>query len=187
MTYRQVVKFIFHPIATLDDFWEERSPKRRVDRIPSNICLLIGLMLPTASIILRGPLPTSAVANMSETLQVSMCGCIFAGCAIKLHGACLGAKWYPFRCKHVQNAYRWGCAGAPAAVAGLGVYTYYLFLATNGNVWSAISACLTPALGLGIGLNAIMYWFESRRIERVENQLITRKVAEINDERNFGS
>ena|SRR6478752_2930935 len=184
---KQLVEFMFHPIAVMDEFWEHRSPKRRVDRIPSHIAMLIGLMLPTGAIILRGPAPTSAVADMSEVLQVSMCACIFIGCGIQLHGACLQAVWYPFRCRHIQNAYRWGVAGAPAIVAGLGVYTYYLFLATHGNVWGAISACLTPSLGIGIWFNAVMYWFEARRIERVENQLITRKVAEINDERNSHS
>ena len=135
------------------------------------------------AIILKGPLPSSAVANMSETLQISMCACIFFGCLIKLHGACIGARWYPFRMHHVQQAYRWGYTGAPAAVAGLGVYSYYLFLATNGNIWGAISACLTPALGIGIGLNAIMYWLESRRIDRIERQLTRRKIADLQDER----
>ena len=177
---------VAHPIALLDSWWEEVAPKRRIDRIPSNLCVLIGLMLPTFVIIFRGPAPATAVANMSVNMQVSMCSCIFIGCAIKLHGACLGARWY-LKVRHLQQAYRWGYTGAPAAVAGLGVYTYYLFLATGGNVWNAISVCLTPALGIGIGLNGLMYWLESRRIDRAEKSLTERKIAELSDERDADS
>ena len=157
------------PLAVLDAWWEAVSPRRRLDRNAGNMCMLIGLMLPSLSIVLRGPVPNSVLADMPENLQIGMCACIFGGCSIKVHGALSGSRWY-FPHTSLEQSYRWGYAGAPAATMGLWVYGYYT-LSNTPNFWSALAAVATPLYGVGIGVQAVFYWLESRRIERNETIL----------------
>src|SRR6476661_402383 len=101
-------------IKAMDDWWTRTSPQRRLDRNAGNMAMLIGLMLPTLSIVLQGPPPNSALDGMGTHLQISMCACIFLGCGIKLHGALSGSRWWFPKTKLAQS-YRWGYIGAPLA------------------------------------------------------------------------
>jgi len=171
---------VIHPIASLDDWWIEASPKRRLDRNAANMCMLLGLMCPSLAIVLVGPVPNSALTNMSEWLQVWMCGCIFLGCAIKFHGACSGSRfWFPNT--KVKICYTYGFIGAPIASSGLLVYGYYI-LAFTPNFIAALGGVLTPALGIGISLQAFFYWLEYRRIDRTEGFLIAQAKAVIEND-----
>ena len=160
-----------HPVRALDNWWENISPKRRIDRNAGNMCMLIGLMAPTLSIVLKGPAPSSVVSGMSDSMQMMMSAAIFLGCGIKLHGALCGARWY-FPKTILKKCYRYGYSGAPAAVVGLGVYSYYIFV-NLPNFYAVIGAMLTPMMGLGIGIQAVFYWLESRRLARNENEMLT--------------
>lgn len=167
---RNFVTFVRHPIRTLDLWWLNHSKERRLDRGPANMCMLIGLMLPSMSIVLLGPTPTSALNEMPADLQMAMCLCIFTGCIMKMHGALSRSRfWFPR--KPVKHCYQIGYRGAPIATSGLFVYSYFLLNITP-NWLSALAVVLTPMLGLGIGLQAGTYWLEVRRIERDELALI---------------
>lgn len=159
-------------IRRLDRWWERNSPKRRIDFNLGNMFMLAGLMLPSFSIVLRGPVPSSALAAMPTTLQTAMCGCIFAGCGMKLHGALAGRRFY-FRRTPLKRCYRYGYTWAPLATIGTWVYAYYIIRGTQ-NFWSALGAISTPMFGLGISLQAVLYWLEYRRIDRNEKRLIAR-------------
>ena len=165
------------PIHKLDRWWVDLSPRRRMDRNAGNLCMLIGLMLPTMSIILQGPVPNSPVADMPETLQVAMCGAIFVGCGTKLHGAMAGSRWW-FPRTSLAKSYRWGVTGAPLATAGCWVYGWFILSGTE-TVWSALSGIATPMFGLGISIQAGFYWLESRRIDNAERILKRQAVNEI--------
>lgn len=169
-------QWLRHPVASLDAWWARASPERRLDHNLANICMLIGLALPSLSIVLIGPVPSSAVANMSPNLQISMCACIFGGCVMKLHGALSHTRfWFPNT--PIKRCYQIGYSGAPAAVAGLLVYGYFLML--NTVTWlSALGAVLTPLLGVGIGLQACVYWLEARRIEHAELGMIRKALSD---------
>lgn len=169
-------QFLRHPVESLNDWWARASPERRLDHNLANICTLIGLILPSLSIVLIGPVPSSALANMPPNLQIGMCACIFGGCATKLHGALSHTRfWFPNT--PIRRCYQIGYSGAPAASAGLLVYGYFLML--NTVTWlSALGAVLTPMLGIGIGLQAVVYWLEARRIEHVELNMIREAQAD---------
>lgn len=141
-----------------------------MDHSPANFCVLIGLMLPSLSIVLLGPSPTSVLTGMSSDMQVAMCACIFSGLAVKVHGALSHTRWW-FPRTTLRRCYQLGYTGAPIAVGGLLVYGFYI-LSNTPTALSALGAVLTPFLGLGIGLQAVVYWLESRRIENNERALI---------------
>jgi hypothetical protein len=159
-------------LAWLDQWWTEKSPKRRIDRNAGNMCMLLGLMLPSLAIILQGPIPNSILDDMPVALQLSMCVCIFSGCGIKLHGAMSGSRWY-FPRTPLTKSYRWGYTGAPMATVGAFVYGWYILSGTP-NYLSALGGVSTPMFGLGISIQAVFYWLESRRIERNQRVLIRR-------------
>jgi hypothetical protein len=161
----------------LDTWWATISPRRRLDRSAGNMFMLIGLMLPSLAIVLQGPVPNSALEDMPDYLQVGMCGCIFVGCGIKLHGALSGSRWY-FPRTSLKKAYRWGYTGAPMATVGCWAYGWFI-LAGTPNFLSALGGVATPMFGLGISLQALFYWLESRRIDRAEHTLIEQAQAEI--------
>ena len=165
-----------HPIRMLDCWWLEASPQRRLDRNPGNLCMLLGLMLPCLAIILQGPVPNSALRLMPEGLQVAMCACIFGGLGIKLHGAMSGSRFY-FPRTSLKKSYQWGYTGAPVATMGTFVYGYYI-LAGTPNFLSALGGVSTPMFGMGVSITAVLYWLESRRIERNE-QILTEQAVEV--------
>lgn len=170
-----------NPIARMDDWWEKHAATHRLDRNPANFCMLLGLVLSSLSIILRGPVPNSALSEMGDNLQLSMCGCIFGGLCIKLYGILGHSRWFRPGMS-LRKAYQKGYQGAPVAAAGMFVYAYYL--EANTSTWtSALGAALTPFLGLGILLQGILYWLEARRIEHVEDRMtsIALQVKEIGD------
>lgn len=167
-------------MTLLDRWWAEKAT-RRLDRNAGNMCMLIGLMMPSLSIILQGPVPNSVLEDMSNHLQVSMCVCIFLGCGIKLHGALSGSRWY-FPNTTLKSAYRYGYIGAPIATAGALVYGWYILSGTP-TFLSALGGVSTPLFGIGISAQALFYWLESRRIAHRE-VVITREVkARLADER----
>lgn len=132
--------------------------------------MLIGLMLPSMSIILQGPTPNSVLADMPTWLQIAMCGCIFGGCGIKLHGALTGSRFY-FPRTSLTTSYRWGYTGAPMATVGALVYGWFILSGTP-TFLSALGGVSTPMFGIGISIQALFYWLESRRIARNERTLI---------------
>lgn len=147
----------------LDRWWAKAAAKRRIDHNAANLCMLLALMGPSLSIVLRGPTPSSKLVEMSTGLQITMCACIFGGLAIKLHGALSGTRfWFPRT--PLRQCYRFGYSGAPMACAGLFVYGWFLLHDTP--TWtSAMGAIATPMFGLGIGIQGFFYWLESRRVE----------------------
>lgn len=163
-------------LARADQWWSDESPRRRLDRNAANMSMLIGLMLPTLSIILQGPTPNSVLADMPDPLQIAMCACIFSGCGIKLHGALAGSRWYCPRTP-LKKSYRWGYTGAPVATMGCLVYGWFILAGTP--TWlSALGGVATPIFGIGISIQAVFYWLESRRIARVERILIEQAKTE---------
>jgi len=161
--------FVRHPINSLDGWWEDVSPKRRIDLNLGNMFMLVGLMLPSLSIVLNGPVPTSILVDMDDDLQISMCACIFFGCGMKLHGALSGRKWW-FPNMALKRCYTLGFSGAPIAFVGAITYGYYI-LHNTPNFWSALSGFSTPMFGTGILLQGLLYILEYRRIDRNERLL----------------
>lgn len=161
--------FFRRPMTTLDGWWEDISPHRRLDFNFGNLSMLIGLMLPSLSIILTGPVPTSILTDMPEGLQVAMCACIFFGAGMKLHGALAGHRyWFPTM--SVKRCYTYGYSGAPLASVGCITYGYYI-LSNTQNFWSALGGVATPLFGVGIMAQAFLYILEYRRIDRNERRL----------------
>lgn len=169
MTRVKLRDAIFHPISSMDKWWDRVSPERRLDRNAGNIFMLVGLMMPSVSIVLRGPTPNSALNFMPSWLQIWMCVFIFAGCGLKLHGAFMGFRFY-FPHARLANCYRWGFVGAPLATCGAWVYGWYI-LANTQDFWSAVQGVSTPMFGTGISVQAVIYWLEWRRIKRREIKL----------------
>lgn len=171
-----------HPIHTLDAWWDKASKERRLDHSPSNLFMIVGLMLSSLSIILQGPSPSSAVIGMPIELQVAMCGCIFGGLTIKFEGALSHTRFYR-RDRPLKKCYQRGYTGAPLASSGLFVYGWYI-LSNTPNWLSALGSVLVAFLGAGVSAQAVLYWLEARRIERNERALIKAYVqqAVIDDE-----
>lgn len=150
----------------MDRWWERVSPQRRIDFNLGNMFMLLGLLFPSLSIMLQGPVPNSTLSEMPEWLQVFMCVLIFFGCGMKLHGALAHRRFY-FCNTSLKRCYRYGVAGAPAATSGLLVYGYFL-LSSTPTFLSAMSTMGTTFFGIGISGQAVLYWLEARRIERNE-------------------
>jgi len=90
-----------------------------------------------------------------------------------------GSKY--FRPKmSVKQCYTYGFIGAPLASSGLFVYGYFI-LAFTPNFVAALSGILTPMLGLGIGLQALLYFLEYRRIDHAEEVLIDQAKAALGE------
>lgn len=159
-----------HPIVALDLWWEVKSQNLRLDHNFANLCMIIGLICASASTLLVGPTPTSALRVMPPNLQMAMCSCIFGGLLIKLQGVAAHSRfWFPRW--SLRRCYQLGYNGAPIAAGGLFVYGFYLI--ENSQYWtSALAAVLTPLLGLGVLGQGVVYWLEARRLERVERELI---------------
>lgn len=172
-------------LTRLDRWWARRAQKRRIDRNAGNMFMLVGLILPSLSIILQGPTPNSALDDMPSNLQITMCVWIFLGCSIKLHGAVSGSRWY-FPDAKLTSCYRWGYIGAPIATAGALVYGYFILSGTP-TFLSALGGVSTPLFGIGISVQAFLYWLESRRISHRERDLRRVEKARIADERRYYS
>lgn len=166
-----------HPVRKLDRWWRSLVDHRRIDSSLGNMFMLIGLMFPALSIVLNGPVPTSVLAEMPNGMQVLMCACIFLGCGMKLHGALAGRRfWFPNT--PLARCYRYGVTGAFPASMGTWVYAGYI-LPNTENFSSAMGAVSTPMFGMGVALQAFLYWLEARRIE--QNQVLLmeqRQIAE---------
>lgn len=168
-------------IKYVDDWWERTAPTRRLDRTGLSVCLLIGLMLSTLSILMLGPSPSSALRDMTNGLQVAMSLFIFSGCLINFFGTVAHSRFFLSRMK-VKTCYQIGVAGAPLASSGLFVYGW--FLLENTPTWtSALGAVLTPMLGTGILIQALFYLLEARRIGRNEAKMIDEAKRVIRDQR----
>lgn len=151
-------------VDRLDHWWQSKSEGRRLDRAPANLGLTVGLMFPCLSIVLRGPSPTSFLSSMDNVTQIAMCAMIFTGLAICLHGMILGSRWY-FPHATLVRCYRKAMYGGPLAIVGLAVYTYFLVIGTP-NVWGTLNVFLTPALGLAVAGQCLLYWLDMRRIAK---------------------
>lgn len=169
--------YALHPMLSMDRWWVKVSPERRLDRNAGNMAMLVGLMTPTLSIILRGPTPNSALNDMPDGIQIWMCAFIFGGCGLKLFGALSGFPWFRPKAK-LKDCYKWGFVGAPMATAGALVYGWYILSATE-NLWSALSGISTPCFGVGISIQAFIYWLEWRRIDHAEETLIAEAKTEV--------
>lgn len=163
ITYRRRLR---HPVKTLDQWWETASPERRIDFNFGNMFMLLGLIFPALSIVLTGPSPNSVLIVMPDWLQVWMCLSIFLGCSLKLHGALSGRKWWAPKTA-LARSYEYGVRGAPLASTGALVYGWYI-LSNTPNWPSALSGISTPMFGIGIALQAVLYWLEIRRIKHSE-------------------
>lgn len=168
-----------------DQWWAHAAPQRRLDRNAGNLSMLLGLMLPSLSIILQGPSPNSVLVDMSDDLQITMCAWIFLGCGIKLHGAMSGSRWY-FPKTELKNSYKYGYIGAPIATAGALVYGWFILSATP-TFLSALGGVSTPCFGIGISVMAVFYWLESRRIHQRERVLTREAKARLADDRRHDS
>ena len=151
-------------LEKLDNKWSKAYPKRRLDSNFGNLAVLLGLMLPSLSIVINGPVPTSVLRTMPDWLQILMCACIFFGCGMKLFGAMAGRHWFFSRIP-LATCYRLGVTGAFPAFTGTTTYGYFIFSNTPDNVWSAVAAVSTPLFGIGVLLQAFLYWLEARRLE----------------------
>jgi hypothetical protein len=160
-----------HPVRALDAWWAHLMSNPRVDLNFGNIGMLIGLMLPSLSIILQGPIPGAALGRMPSWLQVWMCAFIFIGCGMKLHGALGGRRWYRPNMTRIQ-CYQWGIVGAPLAASASWVYGYFI-LTNTPTFLSAVSGVSTPCFGTGILLQAGLYLLEIRRLQHDQLDIIT--------------
>lgn len=151
-------------VDRLDAWWREAHTRKDLNF--GNMFMLFALVFSSLSIILQGPSPSSALVGMSDTLQLSMCGCIYGGCAIKLHGALSGRRWY-FPRTNLKRCYAYGYIGAPMATLGSLVYGWFI-LSNTETPLSAMGGLATPLFGIGISLQAGLYWLENRRLERNE-------------------
>lgn len=160
-----------NPIASLEVQWAASATRRRLDHSPANMCMIIGLMLSSTSIVVQGPTPSSTLHNMSANLQVAMCGFIVVGLGIKLYGAlshtCFFRPHVPLRL-----CYQKGYLGAPLAASGMLVYAWYIVDSIEGGWLSALGSVLVGFLGVGVMLQGAVYWLEARRLERVERHMI---------------
>lgn len=157
-------------VKRIDDWWDRTAPTRRLDRNGANMCMLIGLVLTSFSVIVIGPSPSSVIRDMTDHLQIAMCVCIFSGCLVKLFGALAHSRFF-FPRMRVKTCYQIGVGGAPLASSGLFVYGW--FLLENTPTWtSALGAVLTPMLGAGILIQSAFYLLEARRIGRNERLMI---------------
>jgi hypothetical protein len=153
-------------VTWLDRWWEEASPRRRIDLNYGNFGMLLGISLPAMSIILNGPVPSSNLMHMPITTQIAMCVCIFVGCLMKLHGALSGHRyWFPRTT--LKRSYTYGFAGAPIAFVGCVTYSWFI-LGSVENFWSALSSIGILFFGSGILMQAGLYLLEYRRIDRNE-------------------
>lgn len=156
-------------MTVLDHWWEEASPNRRIDLNFGNMGLLLSLILPSLAIAIRGPSASSPLVHMSIDLQKYMCGCIFIGCGMKLHGAMAGRRfWFP--ATTIKRCYAYGFSGAPIATAGLITYGYFI-LSYVPSPWALMTGLSTPLFGVGIAAQALLYYLEYRRIDRNEKRL----------------
>lgn len=157
-------------VKRIDDWWDRTAPTRRLDHNAGNMCMLIGLVLTSLSVIILGPSPSSVIRDMTDSLQIAMCVCIFSGCLLELFGAVAHSRFFFPRMK-LKTCYQIGVAGAPLASSGLFVYGW--FLLENTPTWtSALGAVLTPMLGVGVLIQSVFYLLEARRIGRNERLMI---------------
>lgn len=172
----RITRFLRHPVAVLDNWWDEASPKRRLDSNFGNLGMLLSLIFPSLAITLRGPAPTSALVDMSSNLQVAMCACIFLGCSMKLHGALSGHRfWFPKTT--LKRCYAFGYSGAPIAFVGLVTYGWYI-LGNVPDAWALMTGLATPCFAVGILAQAFLYLLEYRRIDHNERRITDRTIEE---------
>lgn len=157
MGFRAIVS---HPARVLDDWWGLQAPKHRLDRGPSYICNMIPIWLYSLSTILFGPVPNSSVAELPDYLQMMLAFCIFMGATICLYGT-IKPRADP------RYSYRLGYSAAPATSIGLFVYGWAIINDTP-NWTSAFAGLVGPFMGIGALLNALGFWLEIRRLNRVD-------------------
>lgn len=151
----------------IERWWERRQ--FRIDRNPVYIAAMAAIAVPSLSIVLYGPVPTSNVKELPVPTQIALCICILTGCVMALR-ACL--------IREPKRAYRLGATWLPLTCGGL--FTYGLVVLTNtDNASSALGGFLTPALGGGLAAQAVFMWLEARRIARKELEL-TKRAADGN-------
>lgn len=150
-------------IRWLDVWWSRR--KRRYDRGPVYVCVMIAVASFALSASILGPTPGGVVTEvLSKQTSDLMALCILFGSLVCLFGICAGSRWF-FPKTSIRRCCQIGIIGSPALAVGLLVYGGAVVVGT-GNPIVALGGILGPMIAIGDIVNAFFLVLEIRRIDR---------------------
>ena len=151
-------------INKLDAMWERHYLNRRHDHGPMYVTMMIACFLTAVSMILLGPIPNSAISELSSLTQAILSWMLLVGAVLCLCGASIGSHFFFPRCSR-RIAYQIAVIGIPLVVACMVFYSYAVML-NAGGFYASLGSSLGALLGLGAAINGVNFVLEIRRIER---------------------
>lgn len=137
--------------------------------------IISGLFVLSLGLLLIGPLPNTALHDLSIGIQNLLNAAMFLGSSICLYGIMRGEHGIIQKDGDIRISYNLAISGAPAIIASLG--TYCLALIDYGNfVPSTLGAVISMAIIGGTIQNVWDFWQERKRITRNIELLRTNKI-----------
>jgi len=161
---RQTVGRGFGIVTFLDRWWTKVVENRRFDHGFMYVCIMIVLFCLGLSMSILGPVPGSTISSLSEGAQNFLASMLTLGSLIAIVGIFSGSRFF-FPTWSRRRTYRFGIASAPIICACLIFYSIAIFSGTP-NWPSALGGVFAPLACVGVGLNAISFGLEIRRIAR---------------------
>ncbi len=144
----------------------------RLDHGRMYMSIMGGLLLWSLALLTIGPIPNSAVSELSDYVQDVLALCIFIGSFVCLSGCIIGTGFIPWVVKKltlgklhlatsdVRLAYKFGLWGMPAIVGSIGTYVWAI-AHDSGTFWiAALGGALGLAILIGTAWNALDFLAE---------------------------
>lgn len=148
----------------LDRWWTRTVENRRFDHGFMYVCIIIALFCLGLSMSILGPSPGSTISALNEGAQNLLAGMLTIGSALAIIGIFSGSRFFLPKWSR-RRSYRFGIAGAPIMCSCLLFYSIAIFAGTP-NWPAALGGVLAPLMCIGVGLNAISFGLEIRRVAR---------------------
>lgn len=147
----------------------------RIDHGRMYMSIMAGLFLWSLALMTVGPVPDSAVSELSDYVQDILALCIFVGSTVCLSGCIIGSGLIPFTVRKlsfgkiqlhksdVRLAYKFGLWGMPAIIGSVGTYVWAI--AHDSTFWvAALGGALGLAIMMGTLWNALDFVSEIFRL-----------------------
>lgn len=135
----------------------------RVDHGRMYMCCIFGLLLWSMSLLVIGPVPSSAIDELSDYVQNVLACCIFIGSVVCTFGIATGTRFFLPKAD-IRLSYKFALWGIPAIAGSIGTYIWAIVHDT-GSFWvSTYAAAVGAGVCLGIIWNGLDLAFEIARL-----------------------
>lgn len=139
----------------------------RLDHGRMYMCVMVGLFLTSASMLIVGPVPNSTISNLNYFTQQSMALVMWLGSGMCIYGFLCGTRC--FRPKaDIRDSYLMAKWSMAAIGVSLGTYVVAIFINYGDLILSTIGGSIAASILVGGFWNA---WDFANEVDRLDDEL----------------